>query len=103
MDVRDGRARACAVSNSNAQRGENMTINKNRFLTAALAILVLKGASASSFAALSPEQASLRGVESMTVHASCCEIATQTGIGEEDIRANIQRQLENAGIKVRPA
>ena len=80
-----------------------MRINKHRILTAALAILVLTGASARSFAALSPEQASLRGVELMTVHASCCEIATQTGISEEDIRANIQRQLENAGIKVRPA
>ena len=102
MDVRDGRARACAVSNSNAQRGENMKINKNRILTAALAMLVLAGAGGSSFAALSPELASLRGVESITVHASCCESATEMGLDEEDIRANIQRQLEDAGIKVRP-
>jgi hypothetical protein len=102
MDVRDGRALTCAVSNSNAQRGEDMKINKDRILTAALAMLVLTGASGSSFAELSPEQASLRGVESMTVHASCCESTKETGISEEDIRANIQRQLENAGIKVRP-
>jgi len=79
-----------------------MKINKDGILTAALAMLVLTGVSASSFAALNPEQASLRGVGSMTVHASCCESATETGINEEDIRTNIQRQLENAGIKVRP-
>ena len=80
-----------------------MKINKDRLLTAALAMLVLTGASGSSLAGMSPEQASLRGVESITVHARCCEIATETGVSEEDIRANIQRQLENAGIKVRPA
>ncbi|MBL7185225.1 MAG: hypothetical protein ISS70_02785 [Phycisphaerae bacterium] len=79
-----------------------MKINKDRILTAALAMLVLTGASGSSFAALSPEQASLRGVESMTVHASCCESAKEIGFSEEDIRRNIQRQLEDAGIKVRP-
>ena len=79
-----------------------MKINKDRILTAALAMLVLTGASGSSLAGLSPEQASLRGVESMTVHVSCSQIATEIGLSEEDIRRNIQRQLENAGIKVRP-
>ncbi len=102
MDVRDGRARTCAVSNSNAQRGENMKINKDGILTVALAMLVLTGASGSSFARLNPEQASLRGVESMTVHASCCESATEIGFSEEGIRRNIQKQLEDASIKVRP-
>ncbi len=79
-----------------------MKIDKDRILTAALAMLVLTGASGTSFAGLSPEQASLRGIESMTVHASCCESATEMGFIEEDIRRNIRRQLENAGIKVRP-
>jgi len=79
-----------------------MRINKDRILMAALAMLVLTGASASSFAALNPEQASLRNVESMTVHASCCQRATEIGFSEEGIRRNIQRQLEDASIKVRP-
>ncbi len=79
-----------------------MRINKDIILTAALATLVLVGAGGSSFAALSPELASLKGVESMTVHASCCQSATEMGLDEEDIRRNIQRQLEDAGIKVRP-
>ena len=79
-----------------------MRIYKDGIFTAALAMLVLAGTGGSSFAALSPELASLKGVESMTVHASCCQSATEMGLDEEDIRANIQRQLEDAGIKVRP-
>ena len=79
-----------------------MKVNKDRILTAALAMCVLTGASGSSFAGLSPEQVSLKGVESITVHTSCSEGATEIGFSEEDIRRDIQRQLENAGIKVGP-
>ena len=79
-----------------------MKIDKERFLAAALAMLVLAGASGSSFAKLSPQQASLSGVGTMTVHTSCSEDAAEIGFDEEDIRRDIQRQLENADIEVRP-
>ncbi|MHC4628747.1 MAG: Ada metal-binding domain-containing protein [Planctomycetota bacterium] len=79
-----------------------MRIDKDGILTAAVTMLVLAGASGSSFAALTPEVASLRGVKSMTVHADCCQNAKEIGFSEEDIRRSIQKQLEDAGIKVRP-
>lgn len=94
--------RARAASNTNAERGENMKMDKERILAAALAMLVLAGASGSSFAKLSPQQASLSGVGAMTVHTSCSQDAAEIGFNEEDIRKDIQRQLENAGIEVRP-
>lgn len=70
--------------------------------TVILAMLVLTGANNGSAAALSPEQASLMGVESMTVHASCSEVATELGFSEQEIQENIAKQIETAGIKVRP-
>ena len=79
-----------------------MRIDKDGIFTAALTMLVLAGASGGSFAALTPEVASLRGVKSMTVHTDCCQSAKDIGLGEEDIRRSIQRQLEDAGIRVRP-
>jgi len=79
-----------------------MRVYKDAIFTAAVAMLVLAGASGSSFAGLAPELASLKGVESMTVHADCPESTKEIGLDEEDIRRNIQRQLEDAGIKVRP-
>ncbi len=78
-----------------------MEMDKKRILTIALAMLALAGASGSSFAKLSPEQASLRSIGAITVHTSCCEGATEIGFYEEDIRRTVQKQLENAGIKVR--
>ena len=80
-----------------------MKINKDRILTATLVMCVLTGTSGRSLVVLSPEQESLRGVESMTAHASCSEDAKEIGINEEEIQKSIHRQLENAGIKVRPA
>lgn len=80
-----------------------MKIDKDRFLTAALAMFFLAGASGISFAKLSPEQASLRGVESITVHISCSESAAEIGFSEKGLLKAIQGQLEDAGIKVRPA
>ena len=79
-----------------------MKINKEKFLTVALVMSALTGASGSSFAKLSPEQASLTGVGPITVHTSCSKDASEIGFNEEDIRKDIQKQLENAGIEVRP-
>ncbi|MEA3224885.1 MAG: Ada metal-binding domain-containing protein [Planctomycetota bacterium] len=79
-----------------------MKIDKDGILTAALAMCIVAGTSGTSLAGLSPEQAALRNVESITVHAGCCEQARKAGLNEEDIRGSIQKQIEDAGIEVMP-
>jgi hypothetical protein len=79
-----------------------MKTDKIGILTAVLAMCTIAGAGGRSSAGLNPEQASLRGVESVTIHAVCCEQARQAGFSEQDIRRSIHKQIENAGIEVMP-
>jgi len=64
---------------------------------------VVTGLAGGSSARLSPEQESLKGVESITVHASCSGDATEAGLSEERIRKDVCKQLEAAGIRVMPS
>lgn len=77
-----------------------MKTGKIGILTAAIAMCTIAGGRSSD--GLSPEQASLRGVESVTVNAVCCEQARQAGLSEQDIRRSIHKQIESAGIEVMP-
>ncbi|MHC4701251.1 MAG: Ada metal-binding domain-containing protein [Planctomycetota bacterium] len=79
-----------------------MKTDKIGILTAVLAMCSIAGAGGRSPAGLSPEQASLRGVESVTIDAVCCEQTKQAGLNEQDIRRSIHKQIESAGIEVMP-
>lgn len=80
-----------------------MIIKERRILTAALSVCIVTGWAGGSSAKLSPEQESLKGVKSITVHASCSGDATEAGLSEEHIRKDVRRQLEAAGVKVMPS
>jgi hypothetical protein len=80
-----------------------MIIKECRILTVALSVCVVTGWAGGSSARLSPEQESLRGVKSITVHASCSGDAKEAGLSEERIRKDVRKQLETAGVKVMPS
>ena len=80
-----------------------MIIKEYRIFAVALAVSVVTGWAGGSSARLSPEQESLRGVKSITVHASCSGDATEAGLSEEHIRKDVRKQLEVAGVKVMPS
>ncbi|MHC4225847.1 MAG: Ada metal-binding domain-containing protein [Planctomycetota bacterium] len=80
-----------------------MIIKECRILTVALSVCVVTGWAGDSSARLSPEQESLKGVKSITVHASCSGDAKEAGLREERIRKDVRKQLETAGVKVMPS
>jgi hypothetical protein len=80
-----------------------MIIKEYRIFAVALAVCVVTGLAGGSSARLSPEQESLKGVKSITVHASCSGDATEAGLSEERIQKNVHKQLEVAGVKVMPS
>ena len=62
----------------------------------------LAGLTSNSSARLNPQQASLRGVKEMNVDVVCSQDVKETDLKQQDIRENIVKQLEQAGIKVLP-
>lgn len=63
---------------------------------------LLAGLTANSSAKLNPRQASLRGANVMTVDVVCSQDVKDTDLKRQDIRENIVKQLEQAGIKILP-
>ena len=63
---------------------------------------LLAGLTASSSAKLNPRQASLRGTNVMSVDVVCSQDVKETDLKQQEIRENIVKQLEQAGIKILP-
>ncbi len=63
---------------------------------------LLAGLTANSSAKLNPRQESLKGVQAMTVDVVCSQDVKDTDLKQQDVRENIVKQLEQAGIKIMP-
>ena len=67
-----------------------------------MVMCLLAGLTANSSAKLNPRQESLKGVQAMTVDVVCSKDVKDTDLKQQDIRENIAKQLEQAGIKILP-
>ena len=79
-----------------------MKTKRQKLITIILVTYVLVGLTVNSFAELSGEQKSLRGIKVMAVKVGCSQEAEEAGLKEEDIRKDIATRLEEAGIKIIP-
>jgi len=67
-----------------------------------IVMCLLAGLTANSSAKLNPRQASLRGANVMTVDVVCSQDVKETDLKQQDIREDIVKRLEQAGIKILP-
>ena len=81
---------------------ENMKSHGKMDRKILMMMCILAGITTSSSARLNPRQASLRGVKEMNVDVVCSQEVEETNLNQQDIRRNISKQLEQAGIKVLP-
>jgi hypothetical protein len=81
---------------------KNMRINRKMNFRIVIAMCLLAGLTANSSAKLNPRQASLRDANVMTVDVVCSKDVKETDLNQQDIRENIVKQLEQAGIKILP-
>ena len=79
-----------------------MRINRNMKLKFVIVMCLLAGLTANSSAKLNPRQASLSGANVMTVDVVCSQDIQETDLKQQEIRENIVKQLEQAGIKILP-
>jgi hypothetical protein len=79
-----------------------MRTNRKMKLKFVMVMCLLAGLTANSSAKLNPRQASLKGVQVMTVDVVCSQDVKDTDLKQQDIRENIAKQLEQAGIKILP-
>ncbi len=79
-----------------------MRTNRKMNLKVVMVICLLAGLTANSSAKLNPRQQSLKGVQAMTVDVVCSQDVKDTDLKQQDIRENIVKQLEQAGIKIMP-
>jgi hypothetical protein len=79
-----------------------MKTNWKMKLKFVIVMCLLAGLTANSSARLNPRQASLRGANVMTVDVVCSKGVKETDLKQQDIRENIAKQLEQAGIKILP-
>jgi len=79
-----------------------MKTKGKKLLTIMLVTYVLAGLTANSFAELSGEQKSLRGIKVMALKVGCAQQAEEAGLKEEAIRKEIATRLQQAGIKIIP-
>lgn len=79
-----------------------MKTSRKMNLTVVMVTCLLAGLTANSSAKLNPRQKSLRSVQAMTVDVVCSQDVKDTGLKQQDIRDNIVKQLEQAGIKIMP-
>ena len=79
-----------------------MRTNKKMYLKIVMVVSLLAGLTTNSSARLNPRQASLRGANVMTVDVVCSHDVKETDLNQQDIRENIVKQLEQAGIKILP-
>ena len=79
-----------------------MTIRSDTARIAFVAVCLLTVLAANSYAKLEPRQESLRGVQVMTVDISCSRDAIDAGLTEDDEGKTVEKQIEEAGIKVMP-
>jgi hypothetical protein len=81
---------------------KNMINNRKMNLKIVMVMCLLAGLTASSSAMLNPRQASLRGADVMTVDVVCSQDVKETDLKQQEIRENIVKRLEQAGIKILP-
>lgn len=67
-----------------------------------IVMCLLAGLTANSSAKLNPRQASLKDANVMTVDVVCSQEVKDTDLNQQEIRENIVKQLEQAGIKILP-
>jgi len=67
-----------------------------------IVMCLLAGLAVNSSATLNPRQASLSGANVMTVDVVCSQDVKDTDLNQQEIRENIVKQLEQAGIKILP-
>ena len=79
-----------------------MTIRSDTARIAFVVVCLLTALAANSYAKLEPRQESLRGVQVMTVDISCSRDAIDAGLTEDDEGKTVEKQIEEAGIKVMP-
>jgi len=79
-----------------------MRINRKMKLKFVIVMCLLAGLTANSSAKLNQRQASLSGANVMTVDVVCSQEVKETDLKQQDIRENIFKQLEQAGIKILP-
>ena len=79
-----------------------MRTNRRINIQIVMAMCLLAGSTANSSAKLNPRQASLRGANVMTVDLVCSKDVKETDLKQQDIRENIVKQLQQAGIKILP-
>jgi hypothetical protein len=79
-----------------------MKTNRKMKLKFVIVMCLLAGLTVDSSAKLNPRQASLRGAEVMTVDVVCSKGVQETDLKQQEIRENIVKQLEQAGIKILP-
>ena len=81
---------------------KKMRISKKMYLKVVMVVCLLAGLTTNSSARLNPRQASLRGANVMTVDVVCSQDVKETDLKQQDIRENIVKQLQQAGIKILP-
>jgi hypothetical protein len=79
-----------------------MRTNRKMNLKVVMVMYLLAGLTANSSAKLNPRQESLKGVQAMAVDVVCSQDVKDTNLKQQDIRENIVKQLEKAGIKIIP-
>jgi len=79
-----------------------MTIRPDTARIPFVVVCLLMVFAADSYAKLEPRQESLRGVQAMTVDISCSKDAIDAGLTEDGERKTVEKQIEEAGIKVMP-
>jgi hypothetical protein len=79
-----------------------MRINRKMKFKFVILMCLLAGVTANSSAKLNPRQASLRDANVMTVDVVCSQDVKDTDLNQQEIRENIVKQLEQAGIKILP-
>ena len=67
-----------------------------------IVLYLLVGLTPTSLARLNPQQASLKGVRQMNVDVVCSKETRETDLKQQEIRANIVKQLEQTSVEVLP-
>jgi len=84
------------------KKRKSMKTNRKMKLKFAIVMCLLAGLTANSSAKLNPRQESLKGANVMTVDVVCSQDVKDTDLKRQEIRENIVKRLEQAGIKILP-